>query len=91
MSLQRAPRVVARRIDDEAVLVPVRTSPEQPVVVHALNPVAAFIWEQLDGTRDEGALVEAVLREFAVEREVAAQDVAAFVRELEGAGLVVRT
>jgi hypothetical protein len=90
MGLKRAPRVVSRRIDEEAVLMPVRTSVTQPVMVHALNPVAAFIWERLDGTRDERGLVDAVVAEFAVSPEVATEDVKAFVGELERAGLVER-
>jgi hypothetical protein len=70
----RAGRMAGRRIGGEYVLVPLAGRGADLDAVLSLNPVAAFIWEQLDGARSEDAIVGAVVERFAVERARAEAD-----------------
>jgi hypothetical protein len=54
-----------------------------------LNETAAFIWEQLKEETDEKTVVDAMVREFDVDAETAAKDLAAFVAQMREAGLLV--
>jgi GeoRSP system PqqD family protein len=53
--------------------------------LHRLNAVGTRVWELCDG-RSLGAIVDIVVVEFEVEREVAFKDVCAFVEELAELG-----
>jgi hypothetical protein len=66
--------MVGRRIGDEYVLVPLAGRGADLDSIFNLNRVAAFVWEQLDGTRTGGAVVDAVVERFDVERERAERD-----------------
>lgn len=88
MIAKRRNNVVARRFDDEAVLVPIRSRTSEPLAIHALGPVATFIWESLDGARDTIALADLVSGEFEIDSALARHDVTAFLHQLSAAGLV---
>jgi len=66
--------MVGRRIGDEYVLVPLAGRGADLDSILNLNRVAAFVWEQLDGTRTGAAVVAAVVERFDVEREQAQKD-----------------
>lgn len=70
----RSERMVGRRIGDEYVLVPLAGRGADLDSILNLNRVAAFVWEQLDGERSGGEVVEALLERFDVERARAEQD-----------------
>jgi len=70
----RSERMVSRRIGDEFVLVPLAGRGADLDSILNLNRVAAFVWEQLDGTRTGSAVVDAVVERFDVERERAEAD-----------------
>jgi len=70
----RAERMVGRRIGDEYVVVPLAGRGADLDSILNLNRVAAFVWEQLDGTRTGAAVVDAVVERFDVERERAEAD-----------------
>jgi hypothetical protein len=74
--------MVGRRIGDEFVLVPLAGRGADIEDILNLNKVGAFIWEQIDGTRDGTAVVEALLNRFDVEQEEAESDYLAFVTQL---------
>jgi len=71
----RSPRMVGRRIGDEYVLVPLAGRGADLDSILNLNRVAAFVWEQLDGSRTGTALADALVERFEVERERAEADV----------------
>ena len=56
----------------------------------AANPTAAALWEQLGGGATEAELADTLCARYAVSRETAETDVAAFVRQLEQRGLLER-
>jgi hypothetical protein len=73
-AFSRAEQVVGRRIGDAYVLVPLAGRGADLDSVLNLNPVAAFVWEQLDGARTGNAIVQAVVERFEVERARAEAD-----------------
>ncbi|MDP9122743.1 MAG: PqqD family protein [Acidobacteriota bacterium] len=81
--LRRRGDVRFRLVEDEAVVV--RQSAAEVLV---LNEVASRILALADGSGPVGTWVEALLGEYAVEREVLTRDVLAFAVELTAAGLL---
>ena len=66
-----------RVIEGEAILVDVSAGK----VIQA-SQTAAFIWEQLDGSKTIGEIIDRVCADFAVEKERARQDTLEFLEEL---------
>jgi methyltransferase-like protein len=81
--------MVSRRIGDEYVLVPLAGRGADIDSILNLNRVAAFIWEQLDGARTGGAIVEAVVERFDVERARAEADTLELLDTLLGLKAIV--
>lgn len=82
-------RVVGRKIADEKLLVPIRGKLADMQRIFALNPVAEYIWEQLDGEKSLAEIREELLEEFAVERKQAEADMLEFIDELQQAELIM--
>jgi hypothetical protein len=85
---EKNPDFIYRRIVDESILVPVRQEVADMDCVYTLNPVAAFIWERLEGRATMAELEAAIVARYDVDPAAAATDVLAFVQELEAAGAV---
>lgn len=85
----RSPRMVSRTIGGECVLVPLAGRGADLDSIFNLSRVAAFIWEQLDGTRTVADVVDAVVARFEVERERAEADTLELLETLAGIGAVV--
>ena len=80
------PRVAWRVYDGEAVIV----SPDDSSL-HTLNAVGTFIWESADGRTRVGEIVRRLCEAFEVGPDRAERDVAAFVENLTGRGLLTLT
>ena len=80
--------LVARTVGDETVLVPVRNRVGTLDSVYTLTPVAARVWQLLDGRETVDAIVRRVCDEYEVEPAVAATDVTELLATLEAAQLV---
>ena len=52
------------------------------------NEVSAFLWLQLLEDKSENDLLKAVLKEYDVDKETAAEDIKIFVKELAAAGVI---
>ena len=85
---RRTPEVVCRRVGGESILVPIRQNVGNLDYVYTLSPVAASVWELLDGSRSTDEIVEAICAEYDVDRETAAADVTALIADLSGAALI---
>jgi hypothetical protein len=81
---------VGRRVADEFVLVPLARRGTELDSIFNLNPVAAFLWEQLDGIRDGHALVGALVERYEVEHDEASRDYLELLAQLIEIGAVVR-
>jgi hypothetical protein len=81
--LIRRREVAWRPFEGEVILV----NTAQDEICH-LNPVAAYIWETLDGRLDLRRIAERLAQEFAVGQEEALRDALAFSAELLEQGVV---
>ena len=53
-----------------------------------LNDTSAFLWKMLEKGAEESQLVDAMLNEYAVSREIAEKDVKEFIESLREANLI---
>ncbi len=85
---RRDDQLVTRTIVEERIIVPIRGHLADMQAIFALNEVADFIWLQLDGTKNLGQIVDAVVQEFSVTPEQAERDLRLFMEELLKESLV---
>lgn len=84
---RRGDRIVTRSIAGECVLVPLASRGVDVDSMYNLNPTAAFVWDQLDGSRDGEAIVGALVDHYQVDRGTAARDYLELVGALAGLGI----
>jgi hypothetical protein len=89
MRFVRHPDFIFRRVADELILVPIRQRVGDLQSLYTLTPVAARIWELLDGTRNTGAIAQQLVDEFDVTAEQAEADATEFLHEMEKIGAAV--
>ncbi len=80
--------LLVRRIAGETLIVPIRGKLADMQRIFTLNPVAEFVWEQLDGRKDFDALRAAVVAGFDVDEARADADLCELVTQLVDAELV---
>ena len=73
---ERDPAIVTRRIGDEIVLVPVRSSTGAMSEIFALNETAALVWNALAQPQSVDELSALMTHEFAIDIGPAQADVA---------------
>ena len=81
--LSHSPTVVTTRTGNEYVLVPVANNIADMNSMYTLNETGAFIWEQIDGKRTVGEIIDELVKEFDVDYDTASGDVLAFVDEMK--------
>jgi hypothetical protein len=86
-SARFAPRegLVLEEIDDEVVILDLQNN-----VYFGLNEVGKLVWRGLEDDLSVGEVIDALLEEFEVDRDVLAQDVRAFVADALDSELVER-
>lgn len=89
--LRRSPDVVCRQVGPESILVPVRGNVGNLDFVYTLSPVAARVWNLLDGSRSLDEVVDAICAEYDVDRETARRDLEELLVSLEEAKLLTET
>ncbi|MBA7643522.1 hypothetical protein ES703_51253 [subsurface metagenome] len=77
------PNMVFRQIDDEMILVPIRRNVADLESIYTLNPLAARIWELIDGKRKIKDIKNVILQEYEVNEEKAEKDLLEFLTQLE--------
>lgn len=82
--LRRNTDVIAAGIAHETVLL----DPADWTYIH-MNETAARIWEALDQPQSLGNVVDALLRDYDVDRAACEREVSHFVTELSGRGLIL--
>ncbi len=78
--------IVARKIGNEFIMVPIRRKPGEVESVYALNEVAAFVWELIDGDRSVEQVRDAIVAEFDVAPEQAEEDAVELLIQLSEIG-----
>lgn len=87
--MKRSANFLLREVADTQVLVPVGAAAGEFYGMVTLNGTGAFIWELLDREQTLQSLTEALMAEYAVDRELAQRDVEAFVGKLRSTGAIV--
>jgi hypothetical protein len=75
-------RVASRKIVDEVILVPLRSSVAETENLYSLNEVGARIYDLVDGKRAVRDIIAAIEEEFEVSTEQAQEDVTQFLEQL---------
>ncbi len=81
-------RIATRKVAGETILVPIRGKLAEMQRIFSLNPVAEYIWEELDGGKSLEQIRDGVITNFAVEKQQADADTEEFITELLEAGLI---
>ena len=76
-----------REVVGQNVVLPAGDTLDLNVMI-TLNETGAFLWERMQSETSQEALVEALLGEYDVDRTMAADCVAAFVKKLEENGFL---
>lgn len=79
--------IVARRLDEEIILVPIRNNIGDMNNVYVLNEVGARIWELIDGRKDLSEIVSVIKNEFDSPPDVE-RDIREFISDLEHIGAI---
>ena len=85
----RNPDFVFRRIADEMILVPVRSTGKAIGSVYTLNEVGAAIWSLLEGSPTLEEIRDAMVAQFEVAPEAAEADAREFLERLVSVGAVL--
>jgi hypothetical protein len=85
---RRSSELIERQVLNEVLLVPLRGELADLQRIFALNSVARYIWEQLDGARDLAAVRDGMVARFEVESPEAEGDLVEFIGQLRAAGLI---
>jgi hypothetical protein len=73
---------VARAVDEELVLVPLRNNVADMNEIFNLNEVGHFIWNEIQDGATLESLAEKIVLEYEVESAVALEDLKAFLQDL---------
>ncbi len=77
-----------RKVADSYVVVPVGKATVDFNGMINLNETGAFLWQQLQKGADEDALLKAMLKEYEVDEETAAEGLGGFLNKLREADLL---
>jgi hypothetical protein len=85
---QKSLDLVARRILNELILVPIRRKVAEVECLYVLNEVGACIWELIDGKRPVREICDAIVKEFAVNEAEAEADLLKLLAQLGEIGAI---
>ncbi|WP_195928872.1 PqqD family protein [Clostridium sp. 1001270J_160509_D11] len=79
-------KFVKREIMGDCILVPIGQNEFNGLIT--LNNMASFIWDNIESSKDEEDLLQKILDEYEVEREVANADLDEFLQTLKDADII---
>lgn len=80
--VSQSPSIVTRKTGNEYVLVPIANNIADMNSVYTLNETGAFLWELIDGKKTVKDLIDAMISEYNVGKEIATEDVYSFIEDL---------
>jgi len=80
--LSHSPSVVTRKTGNEYILVPIANNIADMTSVFTLNETGAFIWEQIDGKKNVGDIIDALVSEYEIDKKSAGEDVFSFTEKM---------
>ena len=84
----RSRSVVSRVVAGETLIVPVRGKVGDLASIYSFNSTGSLIWKLLDTPRGLSNLIDAVEREYEVEKKQAQKDVTRFLNDMLSVGLL---
>jgi hypothetical protein len=88
--LSRSSSVVTRKTGNEYVLVPVTDNIADMDSVYTLNETGAFIWEQIDGKRTVGEIIEKIIIEYEIDEKKAVSDLFSFMENMRNYLILIK-
>ena len=82
------PSIVARKIDNEYILVPIQPKAEDLESIYTLSEVGSFVWELVDGRKQVKEIKNLIVENFQVKPGQAEKDLVNFLKQLEKIGAV---
>ena len=79
---------ILREIMGDVVLVPINQSTSQFNGLITVNELGKFTWENLEKVQDENDLLQLILDEYEVERDVAKKDLDEFLQVLKDMDII---
>ncbi|MBC2717578.1 MAG: PqqD family protein [Desulfobacteraceae bacterium] len=86
---QKVEGIVVRKVVGETILVPISGNLADMQRIFALNPVAEFIWERLDGQTPVNGIYNGILNNFEIDQDQAENDLVDFIDKLKIAQLIM--
>lgn len=80
--------IVFREIAGEMIMVPIKKTAGEVDFIYTTNEVGGFIWESIDGEKEVGEILDAIVSEFEITPEEAEKDLLDFLQQLEAVGAV---
>ena len=81
-------KFVLRNIVGETILVPIGLNNEALNGLIAINELGKFIWENIESAKDEEELLQRILDEYEVDRDVAKADLDEFLGKLKAVDII---
>lgn len=79
---------ILREIMGDVVLVPINQSTSQFNGLITVNELGKFIWENLEKVQDENDLLQLILDEYEVDKDVAKKDLDEFLQVLKDMDII---
>jgi len=77
--LSQSGSIVTRKTGNEYVLVPISNNIADMNSVYTLNETGAFLWEHIDGKRTVEEIINALIKEYDIDKQNAESDVLDFI------------
>lgn len=81
-------KFVLRNIVGETILVPIGQNSEAFNGLIAINELGKFIWENIESANDEDELLQRILDEYEVDKDVAKADLDEFLGKLKAVDII---
>lgn len=81
--------LIMRKVAGEVVLIPTGKMAQEYNGMITMNPVAVFIWENIEKTENIDQMVDMIMNEFEIDRERALKDTFGFVKTMVENGFIV--
>ncbi|MFR5366711.1 PqqD family protein [Intestinibacter bartlettii] len=79
---------ILREIVGDIVLVPINKSTSKFDGLITMNEIGKFIWENIESAKDEEELLQRILDEYEVDRDVAKADLDEFLGKLKAVDII---
>ena len=79
---------ILREIVGDIVLVPINKSTSKFDGLITINEIGKFIWENIESSKDEDELLQRILDEYEVDKDVAKADLDEFLGKLKAVDII---